>query len=322
MMGQLTALAAGFLLDLALGDPHWLPHPVRGMGALIAFGERWLRRVFPKTPRGELLAGGLLALGVIALSTLFPWGLLWLAGQVHPLLRWALEAWFCYQLLAARSLWEESMLVARRLQVGDLPGARYMLSRIVGRDTQSLSQEGVVRAAVETVAENTSDGVIAPLLFMAVGGAPLGFFYKAVNTMDSMLGYKNERYLYFGRCAARLDDLLNLLPSRLSALCLIAAAALLGLRGGNALRVWRRDRRCHPSPNSAQTESACAGALGVELAGDACYGGVLHKKPVLGDALRPVETEDILRTNKLMLGASALALLGCLAVGCAIAPFV
>ena len=225
-------------------------------------------------------------------------------GQKIPPLFWlafGAEVVLCWQALCARDLWEESMAVCRELRRGDLPAARRAVGMIVGRDTAALTPEGVARAAVETVAENTSDGVAAPLFWMALGGAPLAMAYKAVNTMDSMVGYRNDRYRWFGTAAARLDDLANWLPSRLCALVMAALAPLAGLDGRGAFRIWRRDRRKHKSPNSAQTEAAMAGALGVELAGDASYFGVVHHKPTLGDPLRPVEPEDIPRAGRLML---------------------
>ena len=201
------------------------------------------------------------------------------------------------------------MKVYDALQEGDEEKAKWAVSRIVGRDTEPLSEEGIIRAAVETVAENTSDGVIAPLFYLFLGGPALGFFYKAVNTMDSMVGYKNEKYRYFGRAAARLDDLANLIPARLAALFLIGAAWLLpGFDGKRAWRIWRRDRYCHKSPNSAQGEAACAGALGIELAGPAWYFGVLQEKPVIGDGTRKAVAQDIPEVNRLMMAGSWMAL--------------
>ena len=220
----------------------------------------------------------------------------------------------CYQLIAAKDLCIESLRVYDALNADDLPAARRAVSMIVGRDTEDLTQSGVTKAAVETVAENASDGVIAPLFFLALGGAPLGFFYKAVNTLDSMVGYQNERYMDFGRWSARLDDLLNWIPARVSALLMIAAAAPLGLDARGAARIWRRDRRRHASPNSAQTESACAGALGVQLAGPAYYFGEYYDKPTIGDPLREIEPRDILRANRMMYAESLLALVLGLAV--------
>ena len=303
----LLAVPAGFLLDLLAGDPHWLYHPVRLVGKLIEILEKALRRCFPKTEKGEMAAGLLLALLVPALTGGAAWGVLYLAGRVNPWLAFALEILMCYQLFAVRALKDESMKVYRALKKPDLSEARQAVSKIVGRDTDRLDEAGVTKAAVETVAENTSDGIIAPMLYMAVGGPVLGWIYKAVNTMDSMVGYKNERYLHFGRAAARLDDVANYLPSRLAALFWIGAAVLTGANGRQAWRIWRRDRRNHASPNSAQTESACAGALGVQLAGPAYYFGEYYDKPTIGDATRPVEPRDILRANRMLCVASVLA---------------
>ena len=303
------ALGIGFVLDALFGDPHWLPHPVVLIGKWISFLEKQLRRLFPKTPGGERAGGTVLVLLVLLASAAVPWGVLWLAGLVHPYLRFAVECFMCYQILAARSLKTESMRVYRKLQEGNLEESRKAVSWIVGRDTENLTMEGVSRAAVETVAENTSDGVIAPMLYLALGGPVLGFFYKAVNTMDSMIAYKNDRYLYFGRTAAYLDDVFNYIPARLSGLFMILASAILGFDGKNAWRIFKRDRYNHASPNSAQTEAVCAGALDVQLAGDAWYFGVLHKKKTIGDPIRPVEPEDIRRANRLMYGTAVIGLI-------------
>lgn len=308
MVTSYCALPLGFLIDLLLGDPRALPHPVVLIGRVIAAGERLLRAAAPKTPRGEYLAGAVLAALVPALSWGVTYALLALCGGISVWLRFAAETLLCWQILAARSLKTESMKVFRALTAGDLEGARRAVSMIVGRDTARLDEAGITRAAVETVAENASDGVIAPMLFCALGGAPLGMLYKAINTLDSMVGYKNERYLYFGRVAARLDDAASYIPSRLAALLMVAASPLCGFSARGAWRIWRRDRRNHASPNSAQTESACAGALGVRLAGDAWYGGVPCRKPTIGDALRAVEPRDIARTCHLMYAASMLSL--------------
>lgn len=309
-----AAACIGFLIDFIVGDPHGLWHPVCGIGSLISRMEKHLRRRVPDTPKNLLLAGAALAITVPCVTVLITALILLVAGFIHPLFRFvvlcALDGW----ILAARSLKTESMKVYRELKAGDLNGARYAVSMIVGRDTEHLSAEGVTKAAVETVAENASDGVVAPLLFLFFLGPVGGFFYKAVNTMDSMVGYKNEKYLYFGRAAAKLDDLVNWIPARITGLSFAAAAFLIpGMSGANAFRIWRRDRRNHKSPNSAQSESACAGALGVQLAGDAWYFGELYKKPTIGDALRPVEPEDIPRANRLMYVASVLVLAACVA---------
>ena len=312
-MMTVWAVLGGFVLDALFGDPAWLPHPVVYMGKAISKLEKFLRPRLPKTPQGELLGGAIVAfclpVGTFLLTGLVCWG----AARLHPLLGLAVQMFWCGQALAARGLVQESTNVYKELKKPDLPGARKAVSRIVGRDTAELTAEGVTKAAVETVAENASDGVIAPLLYMLIGGAPLALTYKAINTMDSMLGYKNEKYLYFGRIPAKLDDAANYLPSRLAALLWVAAAAFTHNDAKGAWKIWRRDRRRHASPNSAQTESACAGALGVQLAGPAYYFGQYYPKLTIGDALRPIEPEDILRANQMMYVASSFAL----AWGCA-----
>ena len=296
-------------MDFIFGDPSWLYHPVRIIGKGIELGERILRKLFRE--KHLVLAGAVLWVIIAGVSFLIPLGLLFLAQKIHPGVRFALETFWCFQILAARSLCRESGKVYDRLQEDDLPGARRAVSMIVGRDTESLTGEGVTKAAVETVAENTSDGVTAPLIYMMIGGAPLGFLYKAVNTMDSMLGYKNDRYLYFGRIPAGMDDIFNYIPARITALAMIAAAYLTGLDGRNAWRIYRRDRKKHASPNAAQTESVCAGALRVQLAGDAVYFGKLYKKELIGDRLRPIEPRDIKRAQRLMYVTALLLLLLC-----------
>ena len=312
-MMTVWAVLGGFVLDALFGDPAWLPHPVVYMGKAISKLEKFLRPRLPKTPQGELLGGAIVAfclpVGTFLLTGLVCWG----AARLHPLLGLAVQMFWCGQALAARGLVQESTNVYKELKKPDLPGARKAVSRIVGRDTAELTAEGVTKAAVETVAENASDGVIAPLLYMLIGGAPLALTYKAINTMDSMLGDTNEKYLYFGRVPAKLDDVANYIPSRLAGLLWVAAAAFTHNDAKGAWKIWRRDRRNHASPNSAQTESACAGALGVQLAGPAYYFGEYYAKPTIGDALRPIEPEDILRANQMMYVASSFAL----AWGCA-----
>lgn len=295
-----AAVLCGLVLDLLLGDPRWLYHPVRIIGKGISFFERILRNIFPAGRKGERIAGVLLVILIVGCSVLVPAVILWLAYGYRFWLGFVLETFFCYQLLAAKSLQAESKKVYDALKTGDLEKGRYAVSMIVGRDTQNLSIEGVTKAAVETVAENTSDGIIAPLFYMMIGGAVLGFAYKAVNTMDSMVGYKNDRYQYFGTAAARLDDVLNYLPARISAWMMIGAAVLLRMDGKNALKIYRRDHAKHASPNSAHTEAVMAGALQVQLAGDAWYFGKLHKKPFIGDDIRMISIEDICRSHRLM----------------------
>ena len=308
MVWSLYALCIGFCIDLIVGDPHSFPHPVVGIGRLISLLERLFRRLLPKTKGGEIAAGVCIWVLTVLISAGLPAAILYGAQKLSVWLRLALESIMCWQILATKSLRDESMKVFSALRGGTLAEARQAVSMIVGRDTAQLDEKGVARAAVETVAENTSDGVIAPLLFLALGGAPLGFFYKAVNTMDSMLGYVEMPYKNVGLIPAKLDDVFNFIPARLSAFLMLAAGALLGLDVKNGWRIFRRDRYRHASPNSAQTESVCAGLLGLRLAGDAWYHGVLHCKAFIGDAVREIETDDIPRACRLMTVTALLAL--------------
>ena len=309
MIWSFFALGLGFCLDLIFGDPHAIPHPVVFIGKLISLLERLFRRLLPKTTNGEHIAGALVWLFTAAISTALPFGLLYACHSISPWLRTAVEAIMCWQILAVKSLNDETMKVYYALSRQDLPGARTAVSMIVGRDTQFLDADGVTRAAVETVAENTSDGVIAPLFYLALGGAPLGFLYKAVNTMDSMLGYIEMPYKNVGLIPAKMDDVFNFIPARLCALLMLVSGWILKLDVKNGWKIFRRDRFNHASPNSAQTESVCAGLLGVQLAGDAVYHGVLHKKPYIGDPLRPIEPEDIPRICCLLYATAVLSLL-------------
>ena len=304
---SLGACVAGFVLDFIFGDPVWLYHPVRLIGKWISFLEKLLRR---KTgEKRQIAAGGILWILTVAVVYSVTAGILWIVRKWGPAAGFILETFWCYQIFAARCLVSESGKVYERLKEKDLPGSRKAVSMIVGRDTENLSFEGVTKAAVETVAENTSDGVTAPLLYLLLGGAPLGFLYKAVNTMDSMLGYKNETYLYFGRIPAKMDDLFNYIPARLTEWFMVLASFLTGLNGKNAWKIYRRDCRKHASPNSAQSEAVCAGALDVQLAGDAVYFGKIHKKEFIGDPLRKIEAEDIPRAGRLMYVTTVLMLL-------------
>ena len=295
MCYHIIAFIAGFVLDLLIGDPHFIPHPVRLIGSLISFLDKRLNSEagynsseneanLTKYKRGVLLVFTVIfatfAVSVIILVAAYSINLY--AGVIA-------EAVMTWQILATKCLRVESMRVYNALRTDGVDAGRRAVSMIVGRDTSVLDEAGVTRAAVETIAENTSDGVIAPMLYTAIGGPVLGFVYKAVNTMDSMLGYKNDKYMYFGRFAARLDDVVNFIPARISAYLMIAA-----------YRIFKRDRFNHASPNSAQTESVCAGALRVQLAGDAVYFGKLVKKKYIGDRLREIEYEDIKRANRLM----------------------
>ena len=298
-------LICGFLLDCIIGDPYDIPHPIKLIGRLISGLEKFVRKHMKDLRKG----GAFLAAAVVMLSTIVPASMLYICYKVNIVLGIAVESVLCCYMLAARCLCNESMKVCRAAEKGDTEEARRAVSMIVGRDTAVLDRDGVIRAAVETVAENTSDGVTAPLFYMGIGGAVGGFFYKSVNTMDSMIGYRNEKYIDIGRYAAKLDDVLNYIPSRLTALLMAAVSPVLHLDARNALRIWKRDRRKHASPNSAQTESACAGALHIRLAGDAWYFGELHKKPYIGDDDRSIEPDDIRRSNRLMYASSLLMLI-------------
>ena len=309
MEWSLAALIIGFGIDLIVGDPHSFPHPVVLIGKLIDALEHGLRKMFPKTAFGEKFAGTILWILVVLLSSFLPAFILWLCHGISPWLRLGVESVMCWQILATKSLRDESMKVYHALESGDIAKSRYAVSMIVGRDTAALDDAGVTRAAVETVAENTSDGIVAPLIFLAIGGAPLGFFYKAVNTMDSMLGYVEPPYKNIGLVPAKMDDVVNFVPARISALLMLAAGRILRLDVKNGWKIFRRDRFNHASPNSAQTESVCAGLLGLRLAGDAWYHGVLHKKKYIGDALREIEHEDIPRAGRLLYVTALLALL-------------
>lgn len=315
------AFLAGFLLDLCLGDPHWLYHPIRLVGAWIAWLEQKLHKEeTPRNEKKERTEGTYLVFAVLLVTGLCVVGILTFAYLLHPAVGVIVESVMTYQILATKCLKVESMRVYTCLKKGDLPAARQAVSMIVGRDTANLDETGVAKAAIETVAENTSDGVIAPMLYTALFGPILGFLYKAVNTMDSMVGYKNDKYLFFGRTAAKLDDVVNYIPARISAWLLIVAASFPGreFSGREAYRIFRRDRYQHASPNSAQTEAACAGALGIQLAGDAFYFGKKVEKPYIGDAIRPVEAKDIRRVNRLMYRAAWICEIACLAVMAAI----
>lgn len=318
MPQHLIALALGYALDLVVGDPPSWPHPVRWMGALIARLEGVLRRVLPASQTGLRVAGVVLVVVVAGGSTAVCALTLWLCGLVSPLLAVLVEAVVCAQMLATKSLRDESMKVFYALEAGSLPDARAAVGMIVGRDTQDLSEEEVAKAAVETVAENASDGVAAPLFYMALFGAAGGVFYKAVNTMDSMVGYDNRRYRDFGWAAARFDDLVNWVPARIAGALMCAAAALSNLDARGAWRIFKRDRRNHLSPNAAHTEAACAGALDVQLGGAHYYFGKLVEKPTIGDASRHVEPYDIVRANRLMYATSALCFAAALVVAAAL----
>ena len=302
-----------FILDQIFGDPRNFPHPVVIIGKLISAMERFTRKVFPKTNIGELTAGAFTWLVVATVSFAVPFIALVLLAKVNVWAAFALNTFWSYQIFASKSLKEQSMLVYRYLEAEDLPNSRKYLSWIVGRDTSELDPEEITKAVVETVAENTSDGVTAPMLYMMILGAPLGMLYKAINTMDSMLGYKNDRYMYFGRIPAKIDDVANFIPARITGLLMCLTAPLIGLDGRNAYRIYKRDRLKHLSPNSGHLEAACAGAMHIMLGGDSFYFGKLVEKASLGDPDREVRITDIPGSIKMMY-ASSLAMLALLEV--------
>lgn len=326
-MNLIYAMILGFILDLIFGDPHGWIHPVQIIGWFITnikerlqkciYGCSWEQvqnQKLPRKDKAELVAGYGLTIVIVLGTFLVITGILFVAGRIHPGLRFALETFFIYQILATKSLKKESMKVYARLKAGDLEGARKEVSYLVGRDTQELDESEVAKADVETIAENTADGVIAPLFFIALGGAPLGFAYKAVNTLDSMVAYKNEELIHIGHASAKLDDICNFIPARLAAVMMMLAAAILRLDVRGAIRIFRRDRFAHLSPNSAQTEAVAAGALQIQLGGTHNYFGKPVVKPTIGDDIRPVEYEDIRRTNLLLYVSAVLTLLVCLCI--------
>ncbi len=308
-MLHLAAIIAGFILDLIFGDPHWLPHPICLIGNLIGWLDKNLRALLAANKTALLCGGAFMVLIVVGVSFTIPLVILNLVGGISPWLAFAVETIMCYQIFATKCLRDESMKVYDALAKDDLADARVKLSWIVGRDTKNLDAEEVIKGAVETVAENTADGIIAPMLYMFIGGAPLAFLYKGINTMDSMVGYKNDKYLYFGRCAAKLDDLANLIPARITGLAMIMAAYFVNLDAKNAWKIFWRDRYNHLSPNSAMTESVTAGALNIQLGGDHFYFGKLVHKDTIGDNIRLVCADDIVKTNKLLYMTAVLCLL-------------
>jgi adenosylcobinamide-phosphate synthase len=275
-----SVLTAAYAMDLAIGDPEFLPHPVRWFGVAAARGERRLR-LLRSGPASELTGGAVLTLSIAAFA--------WMLGRpTHPL--W--QAVFAWTALATRSLLEESRTVVRALEAGNLQAARNRVARIVGRDTAHLSESEIARAVVETLAESACDGIVAPLFWLSACGLSAGLAYKAINTLDSMIGHPEPPYRYFGRVAARLDDAANFIPARLTALAIVCAAGLRGLSAGRASRIWLRDGSKHASPNAGQSEAAIAGALGVRLGGENSYGGERHAAPLLNPEGRPATVRD------------------------------
>ena len=299
-------LVLAFLLDAIIGDPQNPWHPIRLIGAAVGGGAKLFGRLGIKSRAGSFIFGMFLSLAVVAGSYLSVWLIVYLCHTLNDVFGLVIETALCYFVISLKALRVESMSVCKAAQTGDLAAARHRLSYIVGRDTECLDFPAIINAAVETVAENFADGVIAPMFFIFLGGAPLGFAYKAVNTLDSMLGYRNERFEYFGKFAARLDDAAGFIPARLAALLMLAASPVVGLNVKNAARVFARDRYNHKSPNSAQSESVCAGALGLRLGGPSFYGAKLVTKPYIGDALNAPEARDIARANRLVFAAALL----------------
>lgn len=308
-MMTLSAIVAGFILDLLFGDPRWLPHPICLIGNLIGFLEKHLRRIFSFSNIALLFGGFVMVVIVLSLSYLIPYFILQEAEKISIWLAFALETLMFYQIFATKCLKDESMKVYEALKNSDINDARLKLSWIVGRDTKNLTEDEITKGAVETVAENTADGIIAPMFYMFIGGAPLAFLYKGINTMDSMVGYKNDKFLYFGRCAAKLDDLANLIPARITGIAMILAAYLLSLDAKQAWKTFCRDRYNHLSPNSAMTESVAAGALNIQLGGGHFYFGKWVHKDTIGDDIRPVQPDDIITVNNLLYMTAVISIL-------------
>ncbi|MDR2097286.1 MAG: adenosylcobinamide-phosphate synthase CbiB [Spirochaetaceae bacterium] len=301
-------LVIAFALDAAAGDPAWFPHPVRGIGFLIEKGEALFRSIFCRVYSAgrERAAGMALVISVSVITFGFFHAVLKAVRHFGAAPGFAVAVIISYLAISPRCLRDEAMKVYGKAAAGDLSGARERVSMIVGRDTGRLSMEKVIKAAVETVGESLADGVVAPLFYLAIGGPALAMLYKAINTMDSMIGYKNERYLNLGRTAAKLDDIAAWIPARIAARLLIISAAILRIDAKNAGKIYKRDRFNHASPNSGHCEAACAGALGLMLGGDAYYEGKLERKPVIGDELRQAEAFDIVRAVRLMYVSSVL----------------
>ncbi len=305
-MLSLFAFVLGYILDLAFGDPHNFPHIIKGIGSIICTSENMSRKLCKKSSTSEKIAGTIMSMCIIILMTTLSIILLYCTYKLSILLGFIIETFIYYQLLATKSLKDESMKVYDALKDKDIMKSRYMVSMIVGRYTDNLDEEGVAKAAVETVAENTADGIIGPMFYMVIGGAPLAIAYKAINTLDSMIGYKNNKYINFGKFAAKVDDIASYIPARLASYLMIAASYVLGLDTKSGYRIYKRDKYNHASPNSAHTEAVAAGVLGIQLAGDTYYFGKLYKKPTIGDDCRKIEIEDIVRVNKLLYVSSFL----------------
>ena len=310
MLISLYACLLGFMLDLLIGDPTWEYHPIRLIGKLIEKFESLFRTIFPKTDRGKFLAGFCMTISVATIAMLVPYFLLLIINEISPLFALFFESIMLSFAFSIKSLKTETVKIYKLLTEQKIEESKKALSMIVGRDTENLDKEGIIKATVETISENTTDGVIAPLLFAIIGGAPFAYFYKAVNTMDSMVGYKNEKYMYFGKYSAKLDDVLNYFPARIAANIMVFVSLLLkNFDYKNAKKIYQRDKQKHASPNSGHTEAACAGALRIQLAGDAYYFGTKQKKEYIGDSLEDINPENIVMANKLLYMTAVISLL-------------
>ncbi len=298
-----------FILDLLIGDPQNPFHPIRMIGNGISFFVSLYKKINIKNPLPRFCFGVVLSLTIIFTTYFVAKITIDVSSGVHTYLGFAVEVVLCYFIIAAKALKVESMKVYKSIENNNLEEARKNLSYIVGRDTENLSFPQIIKGTVETISENLSDGVIAPLIFVFVGGVPLGLAYKAINTLDSMIGYKNETYEYLGKFAARLDDVANFFPSRISAVFMILSTLFTGMDTKQAIKIFRRDRFNHKSPNSAQTEAVCAGALGLCFGGDNYYKGVLVHKPTIGDEINLPDKRHILDANKMMY-VTAILLIG------------
>lgn len=298
-------IAIAFAIDLLAGDPRWMPHPVRLIGRLAGAVGHFLRRLMSR----ERLAGSILVVLTVGIAYLLTWAVVAALSALSPILGGAASIFFLYTALATKDLFVHSDAVVRALASGDIEGARRCVGRIVGRDTEGLDEKEISRAAVESVAENTVDGIIAPLFYAFIGGPPLAMAYKAVNTLDSMFGYKTEAYINFGWASARLDDLANYLPARLTGPIIAVAAFFVGGKSISSFRIFWRDRKKHPSPNSGHSEAAFAGALGVQIGGLNYYFGAPSYKPAIGDKDKELEAGDIRTAQMIMFATSALALM-------------
>lgn len=307
LLYPLIAIVLGFIIDLLVGDPDGLPHPVMLTGKLVSWLENLFRKLFPKSAGGEIAAGGVMFLLIALLSFCIPFGLLWLCYRLTPILGVAVEAIMCWQILATRALRDGCMKVFRSLKRGNTAKARYYVSRIVSRDTEQLGEPGILRASVESVAKNTCNASAAPLICLVIGGAPLGWLYRAVNTMDSMVGCVDEPYKHFGLIPARADDVFNFIPSRITALFMLLSGFILNFNVSNGWKIFKRDRYNHKSPNAGQTESVCAGLLGVQLGGNASYNGIVHMNKTIGDPIRQIELNDIKRSCSLLYNTAILS---------------